>query len=102
MWVDMTTEEKAEILRRCSDDPQLLRAAEAHLGVIEFHQMVALRAVANAKAARAALSDALDLAEEGWAYADEYYRKKWDYEERLAELRKAVKGGDSDGQVRDV
>lgn len=49
----MTPEEKSEILKRCSDDPHLLRIVEAGLGVLEFHQMVAVRAVQNAKKAKA-------------------------------------------------
>jgi|LakMenEpi03Aug12_release.lakeMendotaPanAssembly.Ray.scaffolds.fasta_scaffold1355311_2 hypothetical protein len=36
---------------------------------------------------KAKLSEALDFAEEGWAYVDKYYRAKWDYAGRLAALR---------------
>lgn len=93
----MTPDEKAELLRRCADDTNLVRIVEAGISVLEFHQAVALRAVENTKkaraeleAAKAALSDAIELAEEGWGYADEYYRAKWDFEGRLATLRKAL------------
>lgn len=94
----MTPEEKADVLKRCSDDPHLLRCLEAELGVVEFHQMVALRSVLKAKeakaelaATKAALSDAIELAEEGWGYADEYYYTKWKVHQRLEEVRKALK-----------
>ena len=36
---------------------------------------------------RAELDDAIELAEEGWGYADEYFQKKWKFKERLAELK---------------
>ena len=36
---------------------------------------------------KAKLSEALDFAEEGWAYVDEFYKAKWDYAGRLAALR---------------
>ncbi len=39
------------------------------------------------EATRSKLSEALDFAEEGWAYVDEFYKTKWDYEGRLAKLR---------------
>lgn len=39
----------------------------------------------------AALGEALDLAHEGWEYADDYFREKWRANEREAELRKLVK-----------
>lgn len=36
---------------------------------------------------RAVLRDAIDLAEEGWAYASPYFREKWSAEERIEVLR---------------
>lgn len=33
------------------------------------------------------LNEAIELAEEGWSYAPEYFRTKWDSEGRLAGLR---------------
>lgn len=94
----MTPEEKSEILKRCSDDPHLLRIVEAGLGVLEFHQTVAVRAVQNAKKAKAelevvkaALSDAIELAQEGWGYADDHFYTKWKVHQRLEKVRKALK-----------
>lgn len=93
----MTPDEKANLLSRCHDDPQLLRIVETELGVIEFHQMVAVRAVEKSKkaqadieAVKAALSDAIELAEEGWGYVDEYYYTKWKVYERMDALKKAL------------
>lgn len=40
-----------------------------------------------------ALRDAMELSDEWWAYAETYYRAKWDYEGRAKELR-ALIGGD--------
>lgn len=39
---------------------------------------------------RAALVDASELAEEGWAYAGEYFWQKWDARARLDALRTAL------------
>lgn len=33
------------------------------------------------------LTDAVELAEEGWSYATEYFKSKWTSEERIAVLR---------------
>lgn len=41
----------------------------------------------RAKKAEAALYDAIELAEEGWGYANDYFRQKWDYEARIGALR---------------
>jgi len=40
---------------------------------------------------RDALSESVDLAEEGWAYAPEYFRNKWRCKERIAKLRAEIK-----------
>lgn len=45
------------------------------------------RLAGKIKALRAKLEDACNLAEEGWAYADEYYQTKWRSAERIAALR---------------
>lgn len=34
-----------------------------------------------------ALSDAIELAAEGWSYASDYFREKWDFEVRIEALR---------------
>jgi hypothetical protein len=39
---------------------------------------------------RVALTEAADLAEEGWAYAGDYFNEKWNAPKRIAELRKLV------------
>lgn len=61
-------------------------------------------ASANADLVQAvqALKDAIELAEEGWVYADAYFRDKWDLDGRLAILREVLsliegKTGDRDG-----
>lgn len=41
---------------------------------------------------REALDHAIELAEEGWAYADDYFRAKWGCEERIKTLREALGG----------
>jgi hypothetical protein len=38
------------------------------------------------KALETALADAVELAQEGWSYVSDYFREKWEYEKRLAEL----------------
>lgn len=86
----MTPDEKANLLSRCSDDPQLLRIVETELGVLELHEMKAKKAQADLAAVRAALSDAIELAEEGWGYVDEYYYTKWKVYERMDALKKAL------------
>jgi len=43
-------------------------------------------------ALESALEDGIELADEGWAYADEYYKKKWSFAESIEKLRKALKG----------
>jgi hypothetical protein len=35
----------------------------------------------------AAFQEAVDLAQEGWSYASDYFREKWSYEERVKALR---------------
>lgn len=35
----------------------------------------------------AVLADAVALAEEGWSYASDYFKEKWNYEGELAEIR---------------
>jgi len=39
---------------------------------------------------RATLSDAIEFAEEGWGYASEHFRNKWDYAGQLAALKAAL------------
>jgi len=73
----MTAAEIAELeaeLRLHKEERLRLRALEMRLS----------RELAEAKEK---LSEALDFAQEGWAYVDEFYKTKWDYEGRLARLR---------------
>lgn len=51
-------------------------------------EMVEKLVVLDALDAKDALiADLLDFSEEGWAYASDYFRTKWKYEEQLAELK---------------
>jgi hypothetical protein len=43
---------------------------------------------------RAVAEAALDLADEGWDYATDYFREKWRCEERIAELRATLDAAD--------
>lgn len=73
----MTDAEIAEMeaeLRLHKEDRLRLRALEMRLS-------------RELEATKAKLSEALDFAEEGWAYADEFYKAKWDYAGRLAAFR---------------
>jgi hypothetical protein len=45
---------------------------------------------------RAALEHALEWGDEGWSYADEYYREKWDYKGQRAEIAAALADPDPD------
>lgn len=37
-----------------------------------------------------ALEDCIETSEEGWAYADGYYKDKWDYKGKIARARAAL------------
>lgn len=37
-----------------------------------------------------ALSECIDVAEEGWAYASDYFREKWECEKEIAKARSAL------------
>lgn len=39
----------------------------------------------------AALREAVDLAADGWAYVDPYFREKWDYEGRAREAARGAR-----------
>lgn len=43
---------------------------------------------ANWVKAIAALREAIELADEGWSYADDYFRSKWEYVEERNRLAK--------------
>jgi hypothetical protein len=47
--------------------------------------------------AEAALGDAIELADEGWTYASDYFRTKWRCDERLQELRTFLARVSSEG-----
>ncbi len=38
------------------------------------------------------LAEAIELADEGWAYADNYFRVKWNFVERIAAIRATGSG----------
>jgi predicted nucleic acid-binding Zn-ribbon protein len=44
-------------------------------------------AQARIAALKEALRDAIQFAVEGWSYAPDYFKEKWEYEKELAELR---------------
>ncbi len=50
------------------------------------------REEAETKRLKEVTHDAIEFAIEGWAYAGEYFMKKWKYEEELAELRRRAGG----------
>jgi len=51
-------------------------------------------AVAEAARLKAALQEAITLAEEGWGYAGDYFRTKWGYAGQIAALKAALEGSD--------
>lgn len=44
----------------------------------------------RAEALAAALEECIDLAEEGWGYASDYFREKWECEKGIAKARAAL------------
>lgn len=42
--------------------------------------------IARVRALEELLDEAIEFAKEGWAYADSYYKDKWDYDGQLAAL----------------
>ncbi len=44
----------------------------------------------RAERAEGGLREAIDLAKEGWGYASEYFRDKWDSAGRIAKLKAAL------------
>lgn len=63
--------------------------AEDRVSALEMEGAVARTEVERL---RKALEEALDLAEEGWSYADDLYKTKWKYAQRLAALRPPKEG----------
>lgn len=50
---------------------------------------------------REALREALDLAAEGWSYAGDHFREKWNFEADLARLRALASSPRAQGQEGD-
>ena len=46
--------------------------------------------VASLREAKAALAETISFAEEGWSYASDYFKDKWNFEERLEKYRRIV------------
>ena len=46
---------------------------------------------------RSALVAAIETAEEGWSYASDYFREKWDARARIDSLRAALAAGEDRG-----
>jgi hypothetical protein len=74
--------------------------------IVEWHHSTVVRqellrrlsagdaAVAEVARLKAALREAIGLAEEGWGYAGDYFREKWGYAGQLAALKAALEGSD--------
>ncbi len=77
---------------RC-DDRKLRQAVMYWRGVAEHRQAsIQMLLSGETPTLRGALEEALDLAHEGWSYAGDYFREKWECEKREAELRATLKG----------
>lgn len=48
--------------------------------------------VAEVRRLREALVEGIDTAEEGWSYASDYFREKWDAEGQIQKMRDALRG----------
>ena len=68
-----------------NDDP--IKTAMAQLEIIE--RGISERD-AEIRLLRQGLRDAIDLAEEGWSYASEYFQNKWGYKDNISEIRRRV------------
>ena len=68
-----------------NDDP--IKTAMAQLEIIE--RGISERD-AEIRLLRQGLRDAIDLAEEGWGYASEYFQNKWGYKDNISEIRRRV------------
>ena len=64
----------------------LARRAEMLESQLATATSAARAAALKIKALHEALNEACDFAKEGWAYASPYFREKWDYENRIADL----------------
>lgn len=83
----LTRDELRQKIRRLGDDNQKLREENETLRAFANKAFVAN----DPHGAYAdALVDALDLAQEGWAYASDYFREKWSFQERHDALRALV------------
>ena len=72
----------AELKRLRDDKRRLADTVQAQVA-----EMAALRS--RIAVLENVAADLLEFAEEGWAYADDYFRRKW-YDERIIELRAAL------------
>jgi hypothetical protein len=68
-------------------DAELMDNVTGALEQIAAEEATPSPAQGDTDALRTALGVAIDLAEEGWSYASNYFRQKWGLAERLAELR---------------
>lgn len=68
----------------------LATVEDAHCGELGARDDAVTDAEMRCALATQALQQAIDLAEEGWAYASDYFREKWACPERLAELRASL------------
>lgn len=91
----------------CEDDnPQRCEwFAKNFLGAIDkvvgIEKSKATGAIPSAEDPQLALEESIALAEEGWAYAGEYFQEKWRCAERIADLRLRAGVGFHEGLPRD-
>lgn len=81
-----------EARRRLAEEERQHGQEEAHIHTMAKESEEYWRSFYEAEVARLreALVDASDLAEEGWAYAGDYFNDKWDSAARIAKCRAAL------------
>ena len=71
------------------------RVMEGYRDQINMARVRAERAEAEAERLRRLVEDAVCHADEGWSYASDYFREKWQCEARSSELRALVQPSSS-------
>jgi hypothetical protein len=85
---ELTPEAFVESCRRCRPTKHLHGWGAAEIGEMVATLRAELARVAEERdRLRAHLEVAIDLAEEGWGYASEYFCQKWSFDERVLALR---------------
>lgn len=78
-------------IRRISDLMDESTTLRQELAAVRAERDEKQGEVLSNQALQAALTEACDLAEEGWSYASPYFQEKWEYETRLEDLRELTK-----------